>query len=69
MEDLLPFLEVCGLLPAFSRCPLGIILHADGFEDVFVGEGEHHVLLLHHLFLFFLFLIYQYFYEKLGKDD
>ena len=43
-----------------------IILRIDGFFDVFVGEGEHHILLLHHLdpassyhkfFVLFLFLL------------
>ena len=33
---------------AFSRSSVLIILHIHGFFDVFVGEGEHHVLLLHH---------------------
>ena len=44
-----PFLEVSGILPVFNRCSEKIILHVDGFFDVFVGEGEHHVLLLCHL--------------------
>ena len=29
--DLLAFLEVCGLLPAFSRCPMKIVPHVDVF--------------------------------------
>ena len=63
MEGFSPFLEVWGLLPAFSRCFVQIVLHVEaGFFwfvfwgvfwfdcfDVFVGEGELHVLLLCHL--------------------
>ena len=33
----------------FSRCSMQLILHVDGFFDVFMGEGEHHILFLHHL--------------------
>ena len=35
----------------FSRCSVGMVLHVDGFcfFDVFVGEDEHHVLLLYYL--------------------
>ena len=51
--DFLAPLEVCSLLPAFSRCPVRIIPHV----DVFVGEGELHVLLLHHLDLIPSFII------------
>ena len=48
-----PFRSFCGYflspfpLPAFNRCCVPIILHG----DVLAGEGERHVLLLHHLFL------------------
>lgn len=31
----------------FKRCSVQIVIPVDGFSfDVFVGEGEHHVLLL-----------------------
>ena len=42
------FLEIWGLLPAFSRCSVRIIVHVDFFFNVFVGEGGCHIL-LHHL--------------------
>ena len=45
----MPFLEVYVLLPAFSRCSVSNDLHVDFFFDVFVGEGECHVLLCHRL--------------------
>ena len=43
MEDFLPFLEVEGLMSAFSRGSVQIVLHVDFFFfDVFV-EGECHI--------------------------
>ena len=49
VEGSLPFLEVWGLLPAFSRCSVWVILHGDFCLFVclfymFVGEGESHIL-------------------------
>lgn len=46
----LAFLEVKDL-PAFNRCSVRIVLHVVFvfFFSVFVGEGEHLVLVLHHL--------------------
>ena len=49
MEASLPFLYDYGLLPAFSRCSVPIILHVDFFLDVFAEEGECHILFLYHL--------------------
>ena len=52
VKSFLPFLEVCVLLPAFSKCSVQIVLHVDVFFffDVFVGEGEYSILFLHHLY-------------------
>ena len=44
MEGFLPFLEVYGLLLVFSICSVQVILHIVFYFDVFVGEGEQHVL-------------------------
>ena len=36
--DWFAFLEIWGPLPAFRRCSVGIVPHADDFYDIFVGE-------------------------------
>ena len=36
--DWFAFLEIWGPLPAFRRCSVGIVLHADDFYDIFLGE-------------------------------
>ena len=47
--DFLAFWEVSGLLPAFSRCSVGVVPHVDVFLMYLWEEGDLHVLLLRHL--------------------
>ena len=61
MEGFLPFLEVYGLLPVFSKCSVRIFLHV-GFFYVFVGGGESHILLLCHLDLILSLLLLNLFF-------
>ena len=49
VEGFLHFLEIWGLLPTFNGCSVQIILHVHIFFDVFVGEDEYLILLLHNL--------------------
>ena len=48
-EDFLALLEIWSLLPAFSRCSVRVVPHVDVFLMYLWGEGELHILLLHHL--------------------
>ena len=36
--DFLAFWEISGLLPAFSRCSVGVVPHVDVIFDVFMGR-------------------------------
>ena len=47
--EFLAFWEVWGLLPAFSRCSVGVVPRVDVFLMFCGKEGDLHVLLLHHL--------------------
>ena len=44
--EFLAFWEVWGLLPAFSRCSVGVVPRVDVFLMYFWEEGDLHVLLL-----------------------
>lgn len=50
VESFLENLGICEILPGFSRMySVRIVPHVDVFFDVFVGGGELHILLVHHL--------------------